>query len=74
MPGEFPLEAFPSEVLGESNVVLDQSTCQRQECLLGDFTADAMLSCRRSLSSTVDFALINAGGIIATIDEGPITR
>jgi 2',3'-cyclic-nucleotide 2'-phosphodiesterase (5'-nucleotidase family) len=44
------------------------------ECLLGDFMTDAMLSYRRNLSATADFALINSGGIRATIDVGPITR
>jgi 2',3'-cyclic-nucleotide 2'-phosphodiesterase (5'-nucleotidase family) len=42
--------------------------------LLGDFMADAMLEYRLNQSSTADFALVNAGGIRATIDEGPITR
>lgn len=35
---------------------------------------DAMLAYRLNISDTADFALINAGGIRATIDEGPITR
>jgi len=35
---------------------------------------DAMLSYRRNISKTADFALINSGGIRATIDEGIITR
>lgn len=69
-----PFEAFAAEELGTTNVELDQTTCQRQECLLGNFMADAMLSYRRNLSSDVDFALINAGGIRATIDAGAITR
>lgn len=69
-----PFEAFASEELGQTNVELDQSTCQQQECLLGDFMADAMLAYRRNLSEGADFALINAGGIRATIDQGPITR
>ncbi|KAF2732534.1 5`-nucleotidase protein-like protein [Polyplosphaeria fusca] len=69
-----PFEEFANEVMGTSNVELDQTTCQRQECLLGDFMADAMLSYRRNNSDTADFALINAGGIRATIDEGDITR
>ncbi|KAF2870096.1 Metallo-dependent phosphatase-like protein [Massariosphaeria phaeospora] len=69
-----PFEAFAAEVLGSSNVELDQSTCQRQECLLGDFMADAMLDYRKAESSTADFALINAGGVRATIDAGEITR
>jgi len=35
---------------------------------------DAMLTYRRNISKTADFALINSGGIRATIDEGIITR
>ena len=69
-----PFRAFAAEELGTSNVILDQETCQEQECLLGDFMADAMLTYRLNQTDTADFALINAGGIRATIDEGPITR
>lgn len=36
--------------------------------------ADAMLEYRRNSSDSADFALINAGGIRATIDQGDITR
>lgn len=69
-----PFEEFAAEVLGNSEVELDQTTCQRQECLLGDFMADAMLAYRKNNTQDVDFAIINAGGIRATIDEGDITR
>lgn len=69
-----PFEEFAAEVLGSSEVELDQTTCQRQECLLGDFMADAMLAYRKNNTEDVDFAIINAGGIRATIDEGDITR
>ena len=69
-----PFEEFAAEVLGESIVELDQSSCQKRECLLGDFMADAMLTYRLNQSDTADFALINAGGIRATIDAGPVTR
>ncbi|KAF2825405.1 Metallo-dependent phosphatase [Ophiobolus disseminans] len=69
-----PFEAFAAEVLGTSQVELDQTSCQRGECLLGDFMADAMLAYRKNNSANVDFALINAGGVRATIDEGDITR
>ncbi|KAK4234004.1 Metallo-dependent phosphatase-like protein [Achaetomium macrosporum] len=73
-----PFEEFSREVVGESKVVLDQSGCQQGECLLGDFVTDAMLTYRLNAtapgSAAPDFALINAGGIRATIDEGPITR
>ncbi|KAF2175196.1 Metallo-dependent phosphatase [Zopfia rhizophila CBS 207.26] len=74
-----PFEEFAAEVLGESLVELDQTTCQQKECLLGDFMADAMLVYRQNNSNssgagTAGFALINAGGIRATIDAGSITR
>merc|ERR1711939_1006388 len=69
-----PFEAFAAEEVGMSNGELDQTTCRRSECLLGQFMADAMLTYRLNQSDTADFALINGGGIRATIDEGPITR
>ncbi|KAH7119648.1 5'-nucleotidase protein-like protein [Dendryphion nanum] len=69
-----PFKAFAAEVLGQSKVNLDQTSCQRQECLLGNFMADAMYEYRKNNSGSVDFALINAGGVRATIDEGEITR
>ena len=69
-----PFEEFSAEVLGTSQVELDQTKCQQGECLLGDFMADAMLAYRKNNSADVDFALINAGGVRATIDEGEITR
>jgi 2',3'-cyclic-nucleotide 2'-phosphodiesterase (5'-nucleotidase family) len=69
-----PFEKFSAEVIGTSKVELDQTTCQQKECLLGDFMADAMLAYRKNNTQNVDFALINAGGVRATIDEGDITR
>ncbi|KAL5433467.1 hypothetical protein PMIN07_011374 [Paraphaeosphaeria minitans] len=69
-----PFEEFAKEVLGVSNVELDQTTCQQKECLLGDFMADAMLAYRVDAGEAVDFAIINAGGIRATFDTGDITR
>jgi 2',3'-cyclic-nucleotide 2'-phosphodiesterase (5'-nucleotidase family) len=69
-----PFEKFSAEVIGTSQVELDQTTCQQKECLLGDFMADAMLAYRKNNSQDVDFALINAGGVRSTIDEGDITR
>lgn len=69
-----PFEAFAAEVLGTSKVELDQTKCQQGECLLGDFMADAMLAYRKNNTQDVDFAIINAGGVRATIDEGDITR
>ncbi|KAI1774444.1 Metallo-dependent phosphatase [Hypoxylon cercidicola] len=69
-----PFEAFAAQRVGTTNVVLDQSTCQEQECTLGDLVSDALLQYRIDGGSDVAFALVNAGGIRATIDAGPITR
>lgn len=69
-----PFEAFASQVVGETKVELDQLRCQGQECLLGDFMADAMVAYRRNGNAKPSFALINGGGLRATIDEGNITR
>ncbi|GAP92775.1 putative 5 -nucleotidase [Rosellinia necatrix] len=69
-----PFEEFASEEIGESNIVLDQTTCQEQECTLGDLISDAILQYRLDSGSAASFALVNAGGIRATIDAGTITR
>ncbi|KAI0427249.1 Metallo-dependent phosphatase [Xylaria sp. FL1042] len=69
-----PFEEFAAEEIGESKIVLDQTTCQKKACTLGDLISDAMLQYRLKSGSTAVFALANAGGIRATIDSGPITR
>ncbi|KAJ8124982.1 hypothetical protein O1611_g8658 [Lasiodiplodia mahajangana] len=69
-----PFEEFAGEEVGESSIVLDQSTCQEKECALGDLISDAILQYRLDSDSAASFALVNAGGIRATIDVGPITR
>ncbi|KAB5533536.1 Metallo-dependent phosphatase-like protein [Coniochaeta sp. 2T2.1] len=72
-----PFEEFGAEVVGSSTVELDQSTCQQKECLMGNLIADAMLEYRKNgttAEEAPDFALMNAGGIRASIDEGPVTR
>lgn len=68
-------EAFAGEKVGETTTFLDQTTCQEKECTLGDITSEALLQYRlASGSSDAVFAMINAGGIRASIDEGTITR
>ncbi|KAJ4390869.1 hypothetical protein N0V93_004468 [Gnomoniopsis smithogilvyi] len=69
-----PFEEYANEVIGESSVDLGQDTCQLEECLLGDLMADAAEVYGKALDTNVDFAIINAGGIRAAIDAGPITR
>ncbi|KAL3456276.1 Metallo-dependent phosphatase-like protein [Aspergillus heterothallicus] len=69
---------FASEVLGETDAVLVQSTCQEGDCLLGQVMADAMFEYRFNQTEGTDeepaLALINAGGVRAEINEGEITR
>ncbi|KAL2829620.1 Metallo-dependent phosphatase-like protein [Aspergillus pseudoustus] len=69
---------FAAEVLGETDAVLVQSTCQDGDCLLGQVMADAMFEYRFNQTEGTDeepaLALINAGGVRAEIDEGEITR
>ncbi|KAI2607867.1 Metallo-dependent phosphatase [Hypoxylon sp. NC1633] len=69
-----PFEAFAAEQVGTTNVVLDQTTCYKQECTLGDLVSDSILQYRLDGGSDATFALVNAGGIRATIDAGTITR
>lgn len=72
-----PFEEFAAEVIGETTVELDQTKCQKEECTLGNVMADAMVEFRAANApedEQPDFALINAGGIRASIDEGEITR
>lgn len=35
-----PFEAYASEKIGSTNIVLDQTTCQKQECALGDLVTE----------------------------------
>ncbi|ATY61065.1 5'-nucleotidase precursor [Cordyceps militaris CM01] len=74
-----PFEEFGSEVIGTTKNELDQTTCQKGDCLLGQVMVDAMLDYRRNISKNAgdelaDFAFMNAGGVRATIDAGNITR
>jgi 2',3'-cyclic-nucleotide 2'-phosphodiesterase (5'-nucleotidase family) len=84
-----PFEEYANQVVGYSEVVLgmhyivsihashlsvfavpDQAHCKQAECLLGDYMADALADYRPS----ADGAIINGGGVRATIDKGNITR
>ncbi|KAK8118057.1 uncharacterized protein PG998_006338 [Apiospora kogelbergensis] len=69
-----PFDAFAAEEVGSTNVELDQTKCQKEECYLGDFVCDAMLQYRVDGGSDAALAFTNAGGIRATIDAGPVTR
>ncbi|KAI1138400.1 Metallo-dependent phosphatase [Hypoxylon sp. FL0543] len=69
-----PFEKYADEKIGTTKVLLDRSTCQTQECTLGDLISDAILQYRLDAGSNASFALMNGGGIRASIDVGDITR
>ncbi|RYP05647.1 hypothetical protein DL764_003656 [Monosporascus ibericus] len=69
-----PFEEFAAEEIGTTNIELDQTTCQQQECTLGDLVSEALLQYRVDGGSDAVFAIVNAGGIRASIEQGPITR
>ncbi|CCA67175.1 related to 5`-nucleotidase precursor [Serendipita indica DSM 11827] len=69
-----PFDAMAQVVVGTSSVVLDQSICQFSECTLGNVITDAMYEYRKNAGGNVDFALINSGGIRASISEGTVTQ
>ena len=58
---------YQKTVLGYTQKPLVQSTCQTEECTLGDFSADAMEDYRSN------GAIINAGGMRSEIDAGNVT-
>ncbi|KAK7414334.1 hypothetical protein QQX98_006776 [Neonectria punicea] len=72
-----PFEKFAAEKVGSTEIELDQTACQDDDCLLGQVMADAMYDYRLTQAGDdekPDFAFINAGGVRATIEKGDITR
>ena len=61
---------YSGKILGTTATPLVQSTCQTEECTLGDFSADSMADFR---NGTAVGAIINAGGIRQEIDAGDIS-
>jgi len=64
------LDAEMNEVVGEATQSLTKSGAQS---VLANFTADAMLEYASGLWGTVDFAVINNGGLRTTLNQGPVT-
>jgi 5'-nucleotidase / UDP-sugar diphosphatase len=65
------VEALVLEETGattEVELVGDRTVCRIEECALGNLIADAMRA-----GTGAQIAIMNAGGIRANIDEGPIT-
>ena len=51
-----PFEEFSKVVVGQTATALDQTSCQREECTLGDAVTDSMVYARTSIGAQVDFA------------------
>lgn len=69
-----PFDTMAKKVVGETADPLEQSTCQHSECTLGNVITDAMYDYRIAAGGEVDGALINAGGIRASIASGDVTQ
>ena len=68
-----PLEELRSEVVAEAAapIIGDREVCRVEECEMGNLVADAMLG--RVADQGIDVAIMNSGGIRASVDEGEIT-
>lgn len=68
-----PIEALRQQVVAHSNVAIngDRRACRVRECEMGNVVAEAMLD--RVRVQGISIAIMNAGGIRASIDEGPVT-
>lgn len=65
-----PFIEFSKQVVGKTEVLLDQSNCQQGECIIGDAISDAVQWYR---GSNTDATITNSGGYRASIDAGDIT-
>jgi 5'-nucleotidase len=67
-----PIASLEKEQIGFASVDIMGLECRFQECVIGNFISDAMLHFVDKLG--VDLALMNAGGIRASIPKGPVNR
>lgn len=67
-----PILAFESEKVGTANAEIEAHDCRFEECVAGNFLSDAMLFYTRKMGAEI--ALMNAGGIRASLPKGPISR
>ncbi|MDB6452352.1 bifunctional metallophosphatase/5'-nucleotidase [Falsirhodobacter sp. 20TX0035] len=68
-----PLAAIRAEVVGQTRAPIDGSreTCRVRECTMGNLVADAQLA--RVADQGVQIALVNGGGLRASIDQGEVS-
>ncbi|WP_306111422.1 MULTISPECIES: bifunctional metallophosphatase/5'-nucleotidase [Roseovarius] len=68
-----PLDEIRNKVVAEAADAIsgDRDACRAGECAMGNAVAEAMLA--RVADQGVEIALMNGGGVRASIDAGPIT-
>ncbi|GAB1364486.1 bifunctional metallophosphatase/5'-nucleotidase [Rhodobacter sp.] len=68
-----PLEEIRSKVVAETAAEIDgnRDNCRQVECTMGNLVADASLA--RVADQGVTIALVNSGGLRASIDAGEVT-
>jgi 5'-nucleotidase / UDP-sugar diphosphatase len=68
-----PIEEVKAKKVGESSGVIEaaREVCRVKECSMGNLVADAMLD--RVKGQGVTIAIINGGGLRASIDAGDVT-
>ena len=68
-----PLGEIRDTVVAVSAGVIEgnREVCRVQECAMGNLVADAMLD--RVAAQGIDIAIMNSGGVRASIDEGDVT-
>ena len=68
-----PIQELRQKVVAETSAPIDgdRVNCRARECEMGDLVADAMLDRVRDQGITI--AILNGGGLRASIDAGPVT-
>jgi 5'-nucleotidase len=68
-----PLEELKQKVVGasEGEIVGDRKVCRAVECSMGNLVADASLA--RVKDQGITIAIVNGGGLRASIDQGDVT-
>lgn len=68
-----PLDEIRNKIVAETADVIDgnRDVCRVQECAMGNLVADALLD--RVRSQGVSIAIMNSGGLRASIDKGEVT-
>lgn len=68
-----PLDKIRNEVVAETAAVIEgnREVCRVQECAMGNLVADALLD--RVSDQGISIAIMNSGGLRASIDAGEVT-